>query len=165
MVYECDTAIYFDPEVPGTKEIQDFRKFAERVGIARDIDEKDPEFRAVKMFCFGEKGKIREMIKRTGEIGMPYEAIYRGPGAWEVVPGGYSKGTGADWLRSYLGIPKEDCYAFGDSRNDLTMFAHACHSIAMGNATDDVKAVCSYVTERPENDGIARALRHFGLIG
>jgi hydroxymethylpyrimidine pyrophosphatase-like HAD family hydrolase len=44
------------------------------------------------------------------------------------------------------------------------MFEHAGNSIAMGNATDDVKAVCSYVTERPEDDGIARAMAHFGLI-
>ena len=44
------------------------------------------------------------------------------------------------------------------------MFQHAGHSIAMGNATDDVKSVCSYVTDRPEMDGIEKAMKHFGLI-
>ena len=37
-------------------------------------------------------------------------------------------------------------------------------AIAMGNAAGSVKAVWSYVTERPENHGIAKAMKHFGLI-
>ena len=81
-----------------------------------------------------------------------------------MVPAGYSKGKGIDILREKLDMKAEECYAFGDSRNDLTMLEHAGHSIAMGNATDDVKAVCSYVTDRPENDGIEKAMKHFGLI-
>ena len=44
------------------------------------------------------------------------------------------------------------------------MLEHAGCSIAMGNATDDVKAVCSYVTDLPEHDGIEKAMKHFGLI-
>ena len=44
------------------------------------------------------------------------------------------------------------------------MLQHAGCSIAMGNAADDVKAACTYVTDRPENDGIEKAMRHFGLI-
>ena len=63
-----------------------------------------------------------------------------------------------------LGEKNENCYAFGDSRNDMTMLEHVGHSIAMGNATDDVKAACSWVTDRPENDGIEKAMKHFGLI-
>ena len=96
--------------------------------------------------------------------GMPYIAIERDRGAWELVPAGYSKGTGIGLLRERLGVPREACYAFGDSRNDLAMFAHAGVSIAMGNASDDVKAACGYVTGRPEEYGIAAAMKHFGLI-
>ncbi len=66
--------------------------------------------------------------------------------------------------REKPGVSRENCFAFGDSSNDLTMFGNAGRSIAMGNAADDVKAVCEYVTDRPENDGIAKVLKHFGLI-
>lgn len=164
VVYECDTAMYFDPMAVSNPAITGFRVFAEQHGIARDIDEADPEFRIVKMFCFANQAQIGELEKRTAEIGMPYESINRRPDAWEVVPAGYSKGAGIDYLRGILGAGKEDCYAFGDSRNDLTMFQHVGHSIAMGNASEDVKAVCAYVTDRPENDGIEKAMKHFGLI-
>ena len=164
VVYECDTAIYFDPEIPSNPEIDAFRRFADAHGIARGIRDDDPEFRAVKMFCFATEHAIREMMKRTAGIGMPYSAINRGPDRWEVVPAGYSKGAGIDELRTALGVGMEDCYAFGDSQNDLSMFQHVGKSIAMGNATEDIQAVCSYVTDRPEADGIAKALEHFGLI-
>ena len=163
-VYECDTAMYFDPETLAHPAVAGFAEWAEKHGIYREITETDPEFRAVKMFCFGNQKQIDRLLKRTAEAGMPYTAINRRPEGWELVPAGYSKGKGIDFLREKLGVKREDCYAFGDSRNDLTMLEHAGQSIAMGNAPDDVKAVCSYVTDRPENDGIEKAMRHFGLI-
>ena len=165
IVYECDTAIYFDPRIPDDRNMRAFWDFAQQHGIARTIRRDDPEFRIVKMFCFADEETIRELEERTKTLGMPYTAIDRGSGAWEIVPVGYSKGTGIDFLRKKLGMSREECFAFGDSRNDLPMFRHAGHSIAMGNASDDVKAVCTYVTARPEEDGIEKAMRHFSLIG
>ena len=163
-VYECDTALYFDPAGPVHPAVPGFREWATRKGIYREIVPDDPEFRAVKMFCFTDNETIGRLEKRTAEAGMPYTAINRWPEGWELVPAGYTKGNGIDILRKKLNVCREDCYAFGDSRNDLTMLEHAGHSIAMGNAPDEVKAVCSYVTDRPENDGIEKAMEHFGLI-
>ena len=164
VVWECDTAMYFDPLSKPHPAIEGFREWAEKRRMFRKITETDPEFRAVKMFCFTDSQTIAELEHRTAGTGMPYTAINRGDGAWELVPSGFSKGKGMDILRQKLGISREDCYAFGDSSNDLTMFEYAGHSIAMGNAPDEIKAVCSYVTARPEEDGIAKAMKHFGLI-
>ena len=164
VVYECDTAIYFDPESVSHPTVSGFRKWAEEHGIFREIRGIDPEFRAVKMFCFADRDLVVRMEKQTAAAGMPYTAINRWPEGWELVPEGYSKGKGIDFLRKITGAETEQCYAFGDSRNDLPMLRHAGHSIAMGNAPEDVKAACSYVTDLPENDGIEKALRHFGLI-
>ena len=36
--------------------------------------------------------------------------------------------------------------------------------VAMGNAVDEAKAVANYETDRIENDGIVKALKHFELI-
>ena len=164
VVYECDTAMYFDPEAPDWPEIVHFREFARRRGIDREVGAEDPEFRAVKMFCFAEDpAVIRRLERRTAEIGMPYGSIRRGEAAWEIVPEGYTKGTGIDVLRKKLGAPLSDCWAFGDSTNDLTMLRHVPHSVAMGNAPEEVKKICTYVTDLPEEDGIARALERLGL--
>ena len=165
VVYECDTGMYFDPAAPDHPAIPRFREFAHSHGIDRDLRETDPEFRAVKMFCFSEtRDLVDQLEKATAAIGMPYIAIDRGRAGWEVTPAAFSKGTGIDLLREKLNVPFEDCYAFGDSMNDMTMFGHVKHSIAMGNAPEDVKAACSYVTDRPENDGIKKAMIRFGII-
>ena len=165
VTYECDTGIYFDPLAPHHPAIPLFRDFARNAGLDRDITETDQEFRAVKMFCFSDTRDLIDQIeKATAAIGMPYTAIDRGKGGWEVIPAAYSKGTGIDVIRQKLNVAFEDCYAFGDSRNDMPMFEHVAHSIAMGNAPEDVKAACSYVAARPEDDGIKKAMIHFGII-
>ena len=165
VVYECDTAMYFDPLTPAHPAIPVFRQYARKNGIDRDIHEEDPEFRAVKMFCFSDTyGLIRKIEEATAAAGIPYTAIDRGRGGWEVVPAAYSKGTGIDLIRQKLGVPLENCYAFGDSRNDMTMFGHAGCSIAMGNAPEDVRAACTFTAARPEDDGIRKAMIHFGII-
>ena len=164
VVWECDTAMYFDPLGVQHETMPRFREWAVKHGICRDITEDDPEFRAVKMFCFSDEKKIDVLKKRTAEAGMPYTAINRWTEGWEVVPCQCSKGKGIDVLRGKLGVSREECFAFGDSTNDLTMFEHVGHSIAMGNAAEEVKAACSYVTDRPENDGIEKAMRYYGLI-
>jgi hydroxymethylpyrimidine pyrophosphatase-like HAD family hydrolase len=54
--------------------------------------------------------------------------------------------------------------AFGDGGNDIPMLQHVACGIAMGNASDEVKAVAGYVTDSVDDDGLTNALRHFGLI-
>ena len=82
----------------------------------------------------------------------------------EVVPKGCSKGTGILKVCERLGVAPEDTYAFGDSVNDLPMFAVAGCAIAMGNAAETVKKQASYVTDTLHDGGIYHALAHFELI-
>jgi len=70
-VWECDTALYFDPAGASCPEISGFRKFAEREEICRDLAEGDPEFRAVKMFCFADERRIGTLEAKTARTGMP----------------------------------------------------------------------------------------------
>ena len=54
--------------------------------------------------------------------------------------------------------------AFGDGGNDISMLKAAGVGVAMGNASDDVKSHAAYVTTSASEDGIANALKHFGLV-
>ena len=51
----------------------------------------------------------------------------------------------------------------GDMPNDVLMFRKSGFSIAMGNASDEVKAQASAVTDSNENEGFAKAVRKFVL--
>lgn len=69
------------------------------------------------------------------------------------------KGRALLALAQRLGIPTEDTVAFGDSSNDLRMLCAAGTSVAMGNAAPDVRAVCDYVTDTNDRDGVAAFLQ------
>lgn len=69
-----------------------------------------------------------------------------------------SKGAALQVLADALGISLEETLAMGDNYNDVSMFKIAKYSIAMGNAKDDIKAGCSYVTLTNDEDGVAHAI-------
>ena len=54
--------------------------------------------------------------------------------------------------------------AFGDGENDVDMLRRAGVGVAMGNAEAAVKAAADYVTADVDQDGIYRALEHYGLL-
>jgi hydroxymethylpyrimidine pyrophosphatase-like HAD family hydrolase len=68
-------------------------------------------------------------------------------------------------LSRMLNIPTEQIATIGDMPTDLLMFRQSGVSIAMGNATDEVKAQATYVTKSNMEDGFAYAIDHFILGG
>lgn len=76
----------------------------------------------------------------------------------EVMPAGCSKADGARRILQATGISRENCWAFGDSFNDLDMLRYAAVGVAMGNAPQAVKDAANQVTDPVEQDGVAHAL-------
>jgi Cof subfamily protein (haloacid dehalogenase superfamily) len=76
----------------------------------------------------------------------------------DITPPGSNKGTFVTAMARRLGLPKEAIATIGDMQNDLPMFAASGASIAMGNATDDVKKAATHVTSSNQEEGFARAV-------
>ena len=76
----------------------------------------------------------------------------------DVTPPGHNKGTFVEAMARRLGISTEAVATIGDMQNDLAMFRKSGLSIAMGNATDDVKKVATHVTASNEEEGFAGAI-------
>ena len=83
---------------------------------------------------------------------------------YECVLKGYSKATAIAYFQEKLKLTLDDIYVFGDSGNDLTMFAYAKHTIAMKKHEKVLDPLTEYVTDTAEQDGIYKALEHYGLI-
>ncbi len=83
---------------------------------------------------------------------------------FDVVLRGYGKHSALTEICGIFGIDPQDSMAFGDGGNDLSMLREAGIGVAMGNANEQVKAQADYITDDEDHDGIANALRHFGLI-
>ena len=65
---------------------------------------------------------------------------------------------------NHFGFTPNEAMAFGDGENDIPMLTHVGIGVAMGNASDAVKACANYVTTSVEEDGVVRALEHFGFL-
>lgn len=82
----------------------------------------------------------------------------------DIIAAGNSKRSGIDRILNYYDISLENTMAFGDGGNDIPMLKHVAIGIAMGNANDEVKEAADYVTTSVDEDGILRALEHFGVL-
>jgi Cof subfamily protein (haloacid dehalogenase superfamily) len=76
----------------------------------------------------------------------------------DITPPGQDKGTFVEAMAKRLGISTDATATIGDMQNDLAMFKKSGLSIAMGNATDDVKQQASHVTFSNEEEGFAGAI-------
>lgn len=117
----------------------------------------NPIYQAVAYVTSGEEAAFSRLL--------PGCVITRwNPGGIDIIQASGGKEAG---IRAYLektGIPREQTMAFGDAQNDLQMLSYVGIGIAMGNAVPEVKAQADYVTASVEEDGIEKALRHFGLL-
>ncbi len=93
-----------------------------------------------------------------------FDPIVHTPEVVELVPRGFDKGAGIMRLCRMIGWPAEDTVAFGDSFNDLEMFAACGRSVCMGNGVEAARAAADMVTAPMEQDGIWLACRELGLI-
>lgn len=66
-----------------------------------------------------------------------------------------SKGYGVEKFCKILNINKKDAISIGDDYNDVTMFQVTGHSVAMGNANEEVKSYAKEITVTNNEEGVA----------
>ena len=81
-----------------------------------------------------------------------------------MIPKEAGKSQAIRWCLQHLHASREDTFAFGDGFNDADMLKAVGHGIAMDNATDKLKAEAEYVTASVDEDGVVKALEHYGVL-
>ena len=79
----------------------------------------------------------------------------------EICLPGETKSAGIGRVLSALQLPLSATMAFGDSANDVDMLQYVACGVAMGNATDDVRAVADRIAPPADRHGVAAVLREF----
>lgn len=86
------------------------------------------------------------------------------PAFVDIIAHGVSKSYGIDLMLEHEGLSVDEAIAFGDGGNDMDMLRHVGMGVAMGNASDRVKAVADFVTRSVDEDGVAYALQTLGVL-
>ncbi len=84
--------------------------------------------------------------------------------AVDIMPEDSDKAKGVLAALDYFHWNTDDILCIGDALNDIEMLQFAGTSVAMGNAKSEVKAIADYATDNCEDNGWAKAMKHFGLI-
>jgi len=84
--------------------------------------------------------------------------------AIDIIPKNGGKQNGIINVLKHYDISPKECMAFGDGANDIDMFEIVGLSIAMGNASQDVKKYADEVTDDIDHDGIYNALKKHNVI-
>ena len=121
------------------------------------FDDKNAEADEVFIIC--KDNDNREIIKaQTDKIsGIQYCML--ADRFLEITKNGTDKGTALELLCNHLKIGLDKVIAFGDGENDLQFLNKAGTAVAMGNASDSVKAQADIVTDTNNNQGVLKALK------
>ena len=76
----------------------------------------------------------------------------------EVLRKGVNKAFGLEKLAAALNIEPSEIASIGDAANDIEMLEYSGLAIAMGNASEEVKAIADIVTDTNENNGVIKAI-------
>src|SRR5699024_3086081 len=92
-----------------------------------------------------------------------YNIVRSTPFFLEFLPLAANKGSGIEKLAQHLGFTADEIICIGDAGNDFHMIEYAGLGVAMGNATDEIKAIADYITADNLNSGVAEVIEKFIL--
>jgi len=101
--------------------------------------------------------EFRSLVERVGLHQVTYAV---GWSAWmDIAPRGVTKASALEEVRKELGVAAEHTVAVGDGSNDIDMLRWAGRGVAMGHASETVRAAAGEVTGSIEDDGVVDVLR------
>ena len=153
--------VYLPSRISRFDKLESSRRYFQRSGLGQELYLEKDDFIYDKVFTYAdEKSDTKAFFDFIRE---DMEVIDRGNNTYEVIQKGYSKATACEFILKKFGMELEQAYVFGDSTNDISMFEYAVHTVAMGVHAAELEPYTEYITSEVEQDGIAKAIRHYGL--
>jgi 5-amino-6-(5-phospho-D-ribitylamino)uracil phosphatase len=120
----------------------------------------------LRVCVFTEEERILGLIPEVSALECSWTTIKRGSyGCAEltIMDPGCSKASGVTALADYFDIPLQEVMAIGDNNNDIQMLQTVGWGVAMGHASEIVKAAATAVTACNREDGVAQAIERYAL--
>lgn len=118
------------------------------------------------------KGEVYQIMLGCRKVDRPL--LLRGTvnakiAAWwdravDVIPADGGKGEGIRQILSYYHLDRSAALAFGDGDNDIEMLQAVGHGVAMGNASEGLKAAADDICGHVAEDGVYHYCLAHGLL-
>lgn len=175
-----DLAFYFEVYCDGGSYIEEARRIyyhdgLHPAGVLADMKKSEhfigsflellePGHHIEKIFIPHVPEQCAELYDRVRRMN-GFTASSSRPGNLELNAIGCSKIEGLVTLGRVLGVEPAEIMAFGDASNDRDMLAGVGYSVAMANATDEIKRLCRFIGPHHHPHGVADFLHQRVLRG
>ena len=102
--------------------------------------------------------KLKDILSKNDKLNIVDESNEKSKCCekwFSIVNSNCSKGNAIKILIKYLNVPIENTIAIGNDKNDISMFEVAGLSVAVANASEDIKNKVDYITLSNDEDGVA----------
>jgi len=160
-VYSGEDWLVHDKDAPHVAREQWTVKFGPKV--VRDFGE--ALHSAVKIVGVSDDLELMKKVERDAQdaLGETASAARSQPYYLDVTHPQANKGGVVESLTRMLGIPASEIATLGDQPNDVLMFRKSGLSIAMGQASDEVKSQATHVSDSSEEEGFAKGIERYVL--
>ena len=174
VIYDCYQDNWGRMTAAMQERASDYASDAHYLKMIRELRKPYPDLKAhleeeghdvQKIMLFARDVAIREKIAEGLRERFPQLAITAS--TWnnlELNSANAHKGLALQRFAEHLGFGLENCMAFGDGANDLTMVRMAGMGVAMSNACPEVLAAADHVTLSNDEDGVAAVIRKMVLF-
>jgi hypothetical protein len=111
-----------------------------------------------------DKEFLKNIKNNIADLDQDIFITYAHPDFLEFVDKSVNKYASLSGVLKSLNIEDDEVIAFGDGVNDLEMLGKFSYSVAMGNASDEVKEVAAFTTDSNDEEGIYKFLKMNYLI-
>lgn len=142
------------------KDLVDYYSFAKREVEVSDTfwDVAKDEVYQIMLGCRKEDYPLLLQGTRRAKIAAWWDR------AVDIIPADGGKGEGVRRILSYYRLNRSAALAFGDGDNDIEMLQAVGHGVAMGNASEELKAVADDICGDAAKDGVYHYCLNKGLL-
>jgi Cof subfamily protein (haloacid dehalogenase superfamily) len=157
--FPLDTNLFNPAYVVGAseEEMNEYERLVHFNG-GRVNDVPDIDFIAAAIACNGDEKRHAYCQQLVAKACPEVETIMSIPNWFDVLPHGINKASALDTILDAVGATRDEVVVFGDSGNDVAILSEVHYSVAVANATDEVKGICNFSCGASADEGVADAL-------
>jgi Cof subfamily protein (haloacid dehalogenase superfamily) len=163
--FDVQTNLYIDDEIFSEVETDTLIEYCEKRKLRYKIKSFDEfeNIQANKILAIGKNPEATTEVLEYLQSKFPNDlcVVKSLPTFCEIISKDASKGKAILYLAKKWNINPDEIMAVGDQDNDIEMLKAANIKVAMGNATEGLKAVANYVAPSVEDDGVVDAIEKF----
>ena len=166
-IFDLQVNLYVNDEIYSEAETDVLMEYCEKRKLEYKIQsfDKFENIQANKILAIGKTSDSTTQVLKYLQSKFSNElfVVKSFPTFCEITIKDASKGNAILYLAKNWGISPEEIMAVGDQDNDIELLKVAKVKVAMGNATEGLKAVANYIAPSVEDDGVVDAIEKFIL--